>query len=245
MALKYIGVSLDARESYDILKARLIGCESVIGLETFRHHNWWVIGYPFNYETKRVVAEFLDEKRCNWKMWGGDPRKEGALTAPYVKGSDTSKAAAESIEGDLARLESIVLQEIARRGDNGATDDEIEKATELAHQTASARRRGLVQKGLVVATRKRRATRSGRKATVWVTAQVAKGMTGLIPKPGSKRPTRKQATKALEELRTLYKSIGKTPGADVVKLLQWARVNLAKQELKEPGEQLSLPEGAE
>lgn len=43
------------------------------------------------------------------------------------------------------------------------------KLSELSHQTASARVRGLVLRGRVKDSGKRRDTRSGRKATVWIT----------------------------------------------------------------------------
>lgn len=57
-------------------------------------------------------------------------------------------------------------------GWEGTTDDEIEVALGLPHQTASARRRGLVLRGLVGASGKRRRTRRDRTATVWVTSDL-------------------------------------------------------------------------
>lgn len=88
--------------------------------------------------------------------------------APYVAGSETSREAAESIKPDIGRLEKLVLNAIRARGKHGATDDEIEQATQLSHQTTSARRRGLVIKRLVIADGEhRRPTRSGRNAQVW------------------------------------------------------------------------------
>ena len=91
------------------------------------------------------------------------------MSAPYVKGSDTSREAAQSLpEPALARLEARVMGLIALAGPFGRTDDELEVETGLSHQTVSARRRGLVQKRLVVYNGLRRVTRSGRKATVWI-----------------------------------------------------------------------------
>lgn len=52
----------------------------------------------------------------------------------------------------------------------GRTDDEIEELTGLRHQTASARRRELVQHGAITASGAVRPTRSGRNATVWIVA---------------------------------------------------------------------------
>jgi len=52
----------------------------------------------------------------------------------------------------------------------GATDEEVELAFGLAHQTVSPRRRELVLAGLVKDSGERRKTSSGRQATVWVSA---------------------------------------------------------------------------
>lgn len=88
-------------------------------------------------------------------------------TAPYVRSSDTSREAAESIEPHLAHLERVVLDAVAGTGPAGATCDEIERATGLSHQTASARVRGLFQKRKIETTGDRRPTRSGRNAQVY------------------------------------------------------------------------------
>jgi len=89
--------------------------------------------------------------------------------APYERKSDTSKAAADShTTEDLGRLESLVLERIRAAGDVGMTDDEIEVATGLPHQTASARRRGLVLRKAIIDSDRRRPTRHGRNAVVWI-----------------------------------------------------------------------------
>ena len=92
---------------------------------------------------------------------------QGSL--PFVIGSDTSKAAAismlETAKTDAAKIWRL----IAWSGSHGMTDDEIEVSLGMRHQTASARRRGLVIKGLVADSGLRRRTRSGRKAAVWIT----------------------------------------------------------------------------
>jgi hypothetical protein len=90
--------------------------------------------------------------------------------APFVKGSETSKAAAKSVRGITGKLCREVLGFIRSRGAEGATDDEIEVMLDLRHQTASARRRELVLLGAIKNSQTKRATRSGRKATVWVVA---------------------------------------------------------------------------
>lgn len=92
-------------------------------------------------------------------MWGKLP--------PHVRTSDTSLEAARSMVEIAPTHRLAVFSFLVSRGDRGATDDEIERALGLRHQSASARRRELVQAGLVEETEERRKTRSGRTATVW------------------------------------------------------------------------------
>lgn len=87
------------------------------------------------------------------------------MEAPYAAESDTSRDAAESMRDHVARLEGRVLAAIEKAG--GATCDEVEVATGLAHQTASARVNGLMRKGRIYDSGERRKTRSGRNAAVW------------------------------------------------------------------------------
>ncbi len=87
---------------------------------------------------------------------------------PSVRGSDTSRAAAESMTTSAPTLRTKVLRLIIAAGPRGLTDDEIEVVTGMRHQTASARRRELVLGGKVQDSGGRRRTRSGRGATVWV-----------------------------------------------------------------------------
>lgn len=88
--------------------------------------------------------------------------------APYNRGSDTSRSAAESIQPQLNKMELAVYQHIAKQGRNGATCDEIEVALGFRHQTASARVNGLSKKARVRDSGARRKTRGGRSAAVWV-----------------------------------------------------------------------------
>lgn len=86
---------------------------------------------------------------------------------PFVAGSDTSKAAAESVRGVAERDATLILAYIKRV--RGATCDEVEVALNLSHQTTSARCADLKNKlGLIVDSGERRRTRSGRKAAVYV-----------------------------------------------------------------------------
>ena len=79
----------------------------------------------------------------------------------------TSLEAARAIVPDLQRLERVVLDAIAYYSESGLCDHEIEDVTGLKHQTASARRRALVLRGLVEDSGLRRRTDSGRMAVVW------------------------------------------------------------------------------
>jgi len=97
-------------------------------------------------------------------------------TPPFEASSDTSRDAAASMAPTAGTLRAKVLEFI--RGQppvrwmetigwvGGATDEEIEQALGLMHQTASARRRELVLQGLVREVGFRY-TRSKRKANVW------------------------------------------------------------------------------
>jgi len=101
-----------------------------------------------------------DDNAIHRQPYGGKP--------PFEKTSDTSKAASESVIGAAVSIRLRVLHLIVQTRSHGATDDEIEEALGLRHQTASARRRELVLNGRVEDSGLRRNTRSGRSATVWI-----------------------------------------------------------------------------
>lgn len=86
---------------------------------------------------------------------------------PYVPGSDTSEAAAQTMERPAPNLRERVARAVAESGFRGMTCDEVESTLELRHQTASARLRELVLCGRIVDSNNRRATRSGRYAAVY------------------------------------------------------------------------------
>lgn len=106
----------------------------------------------------------------------GSPTQLGLYDryAPYVKGSATSKEAAEShTDKELSDCESIVLTCIRRSGVVGRTDDEVCVDTADQHKwpgphIVGARRGALAKRGLIVNTGRRRKTRTGRDAYVWV-----------------------------------------------------------------------------
>ena len=91
----------------------------------------------------------------------------------FVPGSKTSKEAAKSIEEKAPTLRQQVHELIKARGLFGATDAEVEASLGMRHQTASARRRELVLKGLAKDSGAKRLTGSGRKATVWIACEEA------------------------------------------------------------------------
>lgn len=93
-------------------------------------------------------------------------------TVPHVRGSETSKAAAESMRGHAQSIEERVMAYIEERGEHGATCDEVEIDLNLSHQTASARFSKLKRVGRIVATGKKRKTRSGRGANVMMCARI-------------------------------------------------------------------------
>ena len=91
-------------------------------------------------------------------------------TAPYQPHSDTSRAAAASQpRAQLARYQARVLEVIRQSLAYGATDEEIARLfVTIGPNTVRPRRVELVARGLVRDSGIRRATASGRKATVWV-----------------------------------------------------------------------------
>jgi len=75
---------------------------------------------------------------------------------------------ARGIEPEMNALQKRVLQFILTCGEQGATDEEIQRALAMNPSTQRPRRVELVDKVLVRAKDERRKTRSGRSAQVWV-----------------------------------------------------------------------------
>lgn len=100
----------------------------------------------------------------------GVPEKatKARRTLPHVRGSATSRAAARSMEPVAAAQEGRVLALFRQRRREGCTDDELEVYLGERHQSVSARRRALEQRGLIMKTEGKRPTRSGRAAYVYV-----------------------------------------------------------------------------
>jgi hypothetical protein len=86
---------------------------------------------------------------------------------PFVRGSETSERAAESMEAHADTLRGRCMTCIRDAGASGATCDEVEEALGGVHQSISARIRELVQLRLIYDTGLTRLTRSGRDARVY------------------------------------------------------------------------------
>lgn len=92
---------------------------------------------------------------------------EGQLTLPYAAGSDTSKAAAESMKSTAGIIRERVYRRVKESDTDGITCDALEVALGLSHQTCSARVNELRNAGRIIDSGRRKATRSGRKAVVY------------------------------------------------------------------------------
>ena len=92
------------------------------------------------------------------------------IEPPSVRGSATSAAAAASVAGVTGPLRVQCYTVIHDAGRDGLTRDEVEVATGLKHQTATARVRELVKMGAVRETQRTRLTRSNRSAVVCIAA---------------------------------------------------------------------------
>jgi hypothetical protein len=95
---------------------------------------------------------------------------------PHVRGSETSLGASvfQETSGKSGSDELRVLRLAVERGDDGLIDDEIEMALDLRHETASARRRGLVLKGCLRQKGEKRQTRRNCAAEVYVVTPVGR-----------------------------------------------------------------------
>jgi predicted transcriptional regulator len=89
---------------------------------------------------------------------------------------DTSVAAAEIIRPSAAAIRARVADHVARCGDFGATEQEIEQALALPGNTVRPRLWELEKAGQVVKSIKTRLTRSGRQARVYVALSRASGI---------------------------------------------------------------------
>jgi hypothetical protein len=113
----------------------------------------------------------VDCEACRAKLGVASVERQPTLPfngrPPFVKGSDTSEDASDSMVHDAAGIRGRVLAAITESSD-GLTCDQVELALVLRHQTASARVRELALLGSIADSGRRRPTRSGRGAAVWI-----------------------------------------------------------------------------
>lgn len=142
---------------------------------------------------------------------------------PYVKGSDTSKAAAESMESSLTELQEKLLLRMRDVGARGVTCDELEEYfVGSNHQTISPRVRELYLGGWIYRTKRRRKTRSGRMAMVYrVRRRRRANVACVCDKPTCSR----WPCKLLREYRITHRVVSeivrRTDEGDVDKLLSF------------------------
>jgi hypothetical protein len=83
-------------------------------------------------------------------------------------GTDTSREAARRISPLSAAQAARLFYFVAKQGETGATDHEIQAALDLSGDTERPRRWGLVKAGLIEDSGRRRNSPSGRPATIYV-----------------------------------------------------------------------------
>lgn len=101
-----------------------------------------------------------DDDDRPYDQYGGLP--------PHERESSTSYRAAVSVLATARTVRARVYRMIVDLSDTGATDDELERALGIRHQSVSARRKELVNDGLVIDSGHERKASSGRDVTVWI-----------------------------------------------------------------------------
>jgi hypothetical protein len=89
------------------------------------------------------------------------------MKAPYAAGSETSKAAARRIEPVAGTQRANILR-LLRNTPAGMTDDEIQDALGISAHSECPRRQELQKLDLIVDSGRKRLTRAGRQAGVWI-----------------------------------------------------------------------------
>ena len=102
-------------------------------------------------------------------------RKEAMeLYPPYVKTSDTSKAAAKELSPKKCAMDRQAIMDALRASPLGLTDWEIHAITKIDESSCRPRRIDLVRQKRVYDSGRRGITPSGRKAVIWVALRVDK-----------------------------------------------------------------------
>lgn len=107
------------------------------------------------------------------------------ITVNFHGGNPLSAEAHDSVIIHKARIRREILTWIATRGYIGATCDEVEASLGISHQTASARITEAKMVGDLIDTGRRRPTRTGRSAAVYVTPDNANALPYVATGPTS------------------------------------------------------------
>jgi hypothetical protein len=91
--------------------------------------------------------------------------------APYSEPT-TSKVAAENLNQEKRFSDCVRIYEfLKKRGKEGATDLEIQESLDIHGDTERPRRGELEKSGRIVKADRKRKTRSGRFAAVWIAVE--------------------------------------------------------------------------
>ncbi len=121
-------------------------------------------------------------------------------TAPFVRGSATSKAAARSIAIRLPGDRGKILHALEEAHPRGLTCNEfVQRTTGMAYSTASGRFSDLAKEGLIVKTAVERRTTNGEMAAVY---QLAGTAVAAPATPRAKQPSKVMLRSAANVLRT-------------------------------------------
>lgn len=123
-----------------------------------------------------TTGDLLHALTCDGRQ-GQVEASEPEPYKPFVRDSETSRAAAASLDDDrIANLRELVYRTIRAERQGGLTDLEIQALLGLEGSTERPRRIELVQAGRVVDSGRRRLTPRHKWAVVWVAAEFAEAI---------------------------------------------------------------------
>jgi len=106
------------------------------------------------------------------KTFFDPPAKRTATPAPAIAvRPETSRKAAQKIRPRIGRLQARVFEFIRDRGPLGVTDEELVESLNMSPNTLRPRRVELRNIGAIIDSGRRRPTRSGRDAAIWILAK--------------------------------------------------------------------------
>ena len=156
---------------------------------------------------------------------------------PYSQGSTTSFKAALAALANADKDTVAVAFAIYSRGDEGATDEEVEMLLGRKHQTVSARRNELAKTPLIEAAGERK-TRSGVDATVWrwtvvgFDEETVLGEVRTVRRLGNDirkaRPTKEQMREAIRNVSQLYRMDPNNVTEGLKQVVRWMDLLIKK-----------------